>query len=58
MQSAGLNDLRGPGAWATYSAGIAPKNGGATANAGPAAPATQPVAAAPVMSGDTTVDAR
>jgi pilus assembly protein CpaC len=44
MQSAGLNDLRGPGAWASYSTGIAPKTAAAAPAAGTAVPATQPAA--------------
>jgi Flp pilus assembly secretin CpaC len=47
LQSAGLSDLRGPGAWASYSAGIAPKTPPAAPAAAPPAPATEPVAATP-----------
>jgi len=61
MQAQGLNDLRGPGAWASYSTGIPAKTGETPANqAAPTAPATQPVAAASAADStdDSAVDAR
>jgi pilus assembly protein CpaC len=44
MQAQGLNDLRGPGAWASYSTGI-PSQTGDAESAAPAAAATQPAEA-------------